>query len=186
MQFSKGMLHDLKSVSLLSSRKDWEYAGKLDIQQKKGKLVYKGITYHTSERNDGVDADVIKVAWDGPLTYHTHPCPMEGFHTSLPSDADFKTYIMGHPRLWTNLVCDRDGFYVVRLTDPTALPLPHVVQDTLTDMRTEPFLWTRRVNHDGREYFKTNPEEWKEFVNHDMHPRLMDRFGISLEYWDYN
>lgn len=79
MQFTSGMLHDLKSVARLSSRRDWEYAGKLDIQQKKGKLVYKGITYHTSERNDGVDADVIKVAWDGPLTYHTHPAPWKGF-----------------------------------------------------------------------------------------------------------
>lgn len=184
MQFTSGMLHDLKSVAQLSSRRNWEYAGKLDVQRKRGKFVYKGITYHTSKRDDGVDSDVIKLAWDGPLTYHTHPCSLEGFHASLPSDKDFKTYIKGHPYLWTNLICDRDGFYVIKLTDPKALPLPLAVQGMMTDIRMDPFLWSRRVNDDGKEYFKTDIDEWKEFINHDLHPRLMDNFGISVEYWE--
>ena len=52
MQFSKGMLHDLKSVSRLSSRKNWEYAGKFEMGVN-GR--YKGITRHTSEKENQVD-----------------------------------------------------------------------------------------------------------------------------------
>lgn len=185
MNFTSGMIQDLKSVSQLSCRNNWEYAGKLNIRPKGPKLVYRGITHHTSKKKDAIDPDVLRVAWDGPVTYHTHPCTLDGYHTSLPSDADFKAYIKGFPHLWTNIVCDRDGFYVVRLTDIEALPVPHRVQEIMGDIRTEPFLWARRVNHEGAEYFETHPEEWTEFVNDDLHPRLLDLFGISVSYHDY-
>jgi len=178
MNLTHGMIQDLKSVTQLSSRNNWEYAGKLDIRPKGNKMVYRGITRQTSKRRDTVERAILQ----GPVTYHTHPCTLEGFHATLPSDADFRVFIKGFPHLWTNIICDRDGFYVIQLTDPEALPLPKAVEETMEDLRLDPFLWVRRTSHDGSEYYQTNLNEWVDFVNDDFHPRLMDRFGISVSY----
>ena len=182
MKLTPGMIQDLKSVARLSSRNNWEYAGKLDVRPKGSKLVYRGITRQTSKCKDTVEGAVLQ----GPVTYHTHPCTLEGFHTTLPSDADFRVFIKGFPHLWTNIICDRDGFYMVQLTDPEALPLPKAVEDTMADLRLDPFLWVRRVSHEGSEYYHTNLEEWVEFVHDDFHPRMMDQFGISVSYQGYD
>jgi hypothetical protein len=181
MNFTSGMIQDLKSVSQLSCRNNWEYAGKLDVRPKGNKLIYKGITYQTSKKKGVVE----RAALDGPVTYHTHPCTLKGFHATLPSDSDFNAYIKGFPHLWMNIICDRDGFYVIQLTDMEAMPLPKAVEETMADLRLDPFLWVRRVSHEGAEYFRTDLDEWTEFVNDDFHPRMMDQFGISVSYQGY-
>ena len=181
MQLTPGMIQDLQSVARLSSRNNWEYAGKLDVRPKGSKLVYKGITHHTSKKKNMVE----RVALEGPVGYHTHPCTLEGFHATLPSDADLSVYIKGYPHLWTNLLCDRDGFYEIKLTDPDALPIPHRVHTTMMTLRSEPFLMNHRVNDDGMEFYETTPEEWEAFVKDDLHARLYDLFGISVTYRDY-
>jgi hypothetical protein len=175
MQFTQGMLHDLKSVSRLSSRKNWEYAGKFEMGVN-GR--YKGITRHTLEKKNQVDVGTP----DGSPTYHTHPCTLAGFHATLPSNSDFDLYIKGYPFLLTNLLCDRDGFYEIHLTDPHAMPLPHRVHDMMTTLRAEPFLCKRRVNDDGMEFYETTSDEWEAFVKDDLHARLHDLFSISATY----
>tara|TARA_Y100000389_G_scaffold143768_1_gene142079 strand:+ start:653 stop:1201 length:549 start_codon:yes stop_codon:yes gene_type:complete len=169
------MIQDLKSVARLSSRNNWEYAGKLDVGPD---LVYKGITHHTSKKKNLVE----RVALEGPVGYHTHPCTLEGFHATLPSDADLSVYIHGYPTLWTNLLCDRDGFYEIKLTDRYALPVPHRVHATMLTLRSEPFLMKHRVSDDGVEFYETTQEEWSRFVEDDLHTRLYDLFGISVTY----
>ena len=188
MELTPRMIKDLKAVSDMSSRKGWEYAGKLDLKLKGKKVYYGGITRHTSKKKDHISSDVLKRAWDGSITYHTHPCNIDDglFYSTLPSNADLRAFIKGFPYLWTNLILDRNGFYIIQLTDIESLPLPNSVETSMDLLRVEPYLWSRRINHEGFEYFHTTFEEWSGYINKELHPQMLDTFGIDVTYHGYD
>ena len=175
MHLTPGMIQDLKAVSEMSTRKGWEYTGKLDITRKNGKLVYRGITYATSKQRGWVHHELVKEIWDGPVTYHTHP-GIGGNHATLPSDEDFGW--CSKDRM--SIICDQLGYYVIRVqTD-------HKLNDVMRGVRRDPFLRERQINHEGFEYFATTLPEWKNFINHELSPYLLSLHGVDLSYHGYD
>jgi len=175
MYLTPGMIHDLKSVSDLSTRKGWEYAGKLDITRKKGKLVYRGITYATSKQRGCVHHELVRKMWDGPVTYHTHP-GIGGNHATLPSDEDFGW--CSNDRV--SIICDQLGYYVIRVQTDQKL------NDVMRGVRRDPFLRERQINRGGFEYFATTLPEWKNFIDHELSPLLLSLHGVDLSYHGYD
>ena len=195
LHISKTVVKDLKSVNRLSSRKGWEYGGKVKYDKC---MNYKGLTYATSKERRRVDSSVLQSEWsDAPIAYHTHPfflkvVPDEAgpdIFTTLPSNADFESFIKGFPDMQINIICDTRGYYVIDIFESVkngTLPVPQGVFSLMTEIRYEEFLLKRAFGEDGCEYFSTNLPEWKTFINGELHARLYHLYGISMRYYGYD
>lgn len=171
MHLTHGMIQDLKSVSEMSTRKGWEYAGTLDIVNRKGQWIYRGIKYNTSKHRMHVERE----HWDSPVIFHTHP-GISGNYVTLPSNADFNNSEINK----INIICDNLGFYVIKVYNDK---LP---ENVMEGVRRDPFLRVRQVSDNGMEYFAINDlREWKTFINRELNPYLLSLHGIDLKYREY-
>ena len=195
LHISKSVVKDLKSVSKLSSKNRWEYGGKVKYDRC---MNYKGLTYVTSKERARVDASVLETEWsDAPIAYHTHPSLLKvvpdevgpTIFTTLPSDADFESFIKGFPDMQVNIICDARGYYVIDIFEAVkngTVPIPDGVFSLMREVRYEEFLFTRGFGEDKCEYFSTDLQEWKQFINEDLHPRLHELYGISIKFYGYD
>jgi hypothetical protein len=194
LHISKSVVKDLKSVSKLSSKNRWEYGGKVKYDRC---MNYKGLTYATSKERARVDSSVLESEWsDAPVTYHTHPSLLKvipdevgsTIFTTLPSDADFESFIKGFPDIQVNIICDARGYYVIDIFDAVkkgTVPVPEGVFSLMREVRYEDFLYSRGFGEDNCEYFYTDLHEWKWFINEDLHPRLKELYGVSIRFYGY-
>ena len=133
LQITKIVVKDLKSVSKLSSKNRWEYGGKVKYDKR---MNYKGLTYVTSKERARLDASVLGAEWsNAPIAYHTHPSLLQvipdevgsTIFTTLPSNADFESFIKGFPDIQVNIICDARGYYVIDIFDAVRMgtvPVP--------------------------------------------------------------
>jgi len=164
MQLTPGMIHDLRAVSEMSTRKGWEYAGKLDIGYRGDKMVYRGITYTTSKNRMSVHVE--------DCDFHTHP-GIPGNYVTLPSNEDFRSGRM-------HILCDNLGYYIIKVYNN------NVSRNVMEGVRRDPFLRKRQVNDRGMEYFSSTLPEWKNFINHELSPYLLSLHGVDLSYHGYD
>lgn len=195
IQISKSVVKDLKSVSRLSSKNRWEYGGKVKYDKC---MNYKGLTYVTSKERARVDASVLESEWsDAPVAYHTHPSLLQvipdevgpTIFTTLPSDADFESFIKGFPDIQVNIICDARGYYVIDIFDAICVgtvPVPEGVFSFMKEIRYEDFLLNRGFGEEKCEYFSTDLREWKQFINEELHTRLNELYGISIHFYGYD
>jgi hypothetical protein len=179
----------------LSSKNRWEYGGKVKYDRC---MNYKGLTYVTSKERARVDASVLESEWsDAPIAYHTHPSFLQvipdevgpTIFTTLPSDADFESFIKGFPDIQVNIICDARGYYVIDIFDAAkkgTVPVPEGVFSLMKEVRYEDFLLKRSFGEDRCEYFSTDLREWKWFINEDLHPRLNELYGVSIKFYGYD
>ena len=195
LHITKIVVRDLKSVSKLSSKNRWEYGGKVKYDKC---MNYKGLTYVTSRERARVDASVLEKEWtDAPITYHTHPSLLQvipdevgpTIFTTLPSDADFESFIKGFPDIQVNIICDARGYYVIDIFDAIkkgTVPVPEAVYSLMKEVRYEDFLLKRSFGEDRCEYFSTDLREWKWFINEELNGRLNELYGISMKFYGYD
>jgi hypothetical protein len=195
IQISKSVIKDLKSVSRLSSKNRWEYGGKVKYDKC---MNYKGLTYVTSKERARLDASVLESEWsDAPVAYHTHPSLLQvipdevgpTIFTTLPSDADFESFIKGFPDIQVNIICDARGYYVIDIFDAIrvgTVPVPGAVYSLMKEVRYEDFLLNRGFGEEKCEYFSTDLREWKQFINEELHTRLNELYGISIHFYGYD
>lgn len=195
LHITKIVVRDLKSVSKMSSRNRWEYGGKVKYDRC---MNYKGLTYATSKERARVDSSVLEKEWgDAPIAYHTHPSLLKeipdevgpAIFTTLPSDADFESFIKGFPEMQVNIICDARGYYIIDIFDAVkkgTVPVPHQVFSLMKEVRYEDFLYKRGFGEDGCEYFFTGLPEWKEFINNELNVRLNELYGISIKFYGYD
>ena len=195
LHISRSVVKDLKSVSKLSSKNRWEYGGKVKYDKC---MNYKGLTYVTSKERARVDSSVLGAEWsDAPVAYHTHPSLLKvipdevgpTIFTTLPSDADFESFIKGFPNTQVNIICDARGYYVIDIFDAICVgtvPVPEGVFSLMKEVRYEDFLYKRGFGEERCEYFSTDLREWKLFINEDLHPRLNELYGISIKFYGYD
>jgi hypothetical protein len=194
LHISKSVVKDLKSVSKLSSKNRWEYGGKVTYDKC---MNYKGLTYATSKERARVDSSVLESEWsDAPVAYHTHPSLLKvipdelgpTIFTTLPSDADFESFIKGFPGMQVNIICDARGYYVIDIFESVkngTVPVPDGVFSLMREVRYEEFLFSRGFGEDKCEYFSTNLHEWKQFINEELHSRLKELYGVSIRFYGY-
>lgn len=195
LHITKIVVRDLKSVSKLSSKNRWEYGGKVKYDKH---MNYKGLTYVTSKERARVDASVLESEWsDAPVAYHTHPSLLQvipdevgpTIFTTLPSDADFESFIKGFPDIQVNIICDARGYYVIDIFDAVrvgTVPVPEAVYSLMREVRYEDFLLKRSFGEDSCEYFSTGLREWKWFINEELNGRLNELYGISIHFYGYD
>lgn len=195
LQITKIVVRDLKSVSKLSSKNRWEYGGKVKYDKR---MNYKGLTRVTSKERARIDSSVLEPEWsNAPVAYHTHPSLLKvipdevgpTIFTTLPSNADFESFIKGFPDIQVNIICDARGYYVIDILDAVCMstvPLPESVYSLMKEVRYEDFLLKRIFGEDSCEYFSTNLREWKCFINEDLHPRLNELYGVSIKFYGYD
>ena len=195
LHITKIVVRDLKSVSKLSSKNRWEYGGKVKYDKC---MNYKGLTYATSKERARVDSSVLETEWeDAPVAYHTHPSFLQvipdevgpTIFTTLPSDADFESFIKGFPNLQVNIICDARGYYIIDIFDAVkkgTVPVPEGVFSLMKEVRYEDFLLKRSFGEERCEYFSTDLREWKSFINEDLHPRLNELYGVSIKFYGYD
>jgi hypothetical protein len=195
LHITKVVVRDLKSVSKLSSKNRWEYGGKVKYDRF---MNYKGLTYATSKERARVDSSVLETEWeDAPVAYHTHPSFLQvipdevgpTIFTTLPSDADFESFIKGFPNLQVNIICDARGYYIIDIFDAVkkgTVPVPEGVFSLMKEVRYEDFLLKRSFGEERCEYFSTDLREWKSFINEDLHPRLNELYGVSIKFYGYD
>ena len=195
LHISRSVVKDLKSVSKMSSRNRWEYGGKVKYDKC---MNYKGLTYATSKERARVDSSVLEKEWgDAPIAYHTHPSLLKEIpdevgptiFTTLPSDADFESFIKGFPEMQVNIICDARGYYIIDIFDAVkkgTVPVPEGVFSLMKEVRYEDFLLKRSFGEERCEYFSTDLREWKLFINEDLHPRLNELYGVSIKFYGYD
>lgn len=195
LQITKIVVRDLKSVSKLSSKNRWEYGGKVKYDKR---MNYRGLTQVTSKERARIDSSVLEPEWsNAPVAYHTHPSLLKvipdevgpTIFTTLPSNADFESFIKGFPDIQVNIICDARGYYVIDILDAVCMstvPLPESVYSLMKEVRYEDFLLKRTFGEDRCEYFSTNLREWKCFINEDLHPRLNELYGVSIKFYGYD
>jgi hypothetical protein len=195
LHITKIVVRDLKSVSKLSSKNRWEYGGKVKYDKC---MNYKGLTYTTSKERARIDSSVLEEEWsDAPVAYHTHPSLLQvipdevgpTIFTTLPSDADFESFIKGFPDIQVNIICDARGYYVIDIFDAVkkgTVPVPEGVFSLMREVRYEDFLYKRGFGEDNCEYFSADLREWKGFINEDLHTRLNELYGISMKFYGYD
>ena len=195
LHITKIVVRDLKSVSKMSSRNRWEYGGKVKYDKC---MNYKGLTYATSKERTRVDSSVLRKEWeDAPIAYHTHPSLLKEIpdevgptiFTTLPSDADFESFIKGFPNTQVNIICDARGYYIIDIFDAVkrgSVPVPEGVFSLMKEVRYEDFLYKRGFGEDGCEYFYTDLLEWKGFINNELNARLRELYGVSINFYGYD
>src|SRR6056300_844590 len=184
LHITKIVVRDLKSVSKLSSKNKWEYGGKVKYDRC---MNYRGLTYATSKERARVDASVLESEWsDAPIAYHTHPSFLQvipdevgpTIFTTLPSDADFESFIKGFPDMQVNIIFDAVKMGTV--------PVPEAVFSLMKEVRYEEFLLKRAFGEDRCQYFSTDLREWKWFINEELNGRLNELYGISMKFYGYD
>jgi hypothetical protein len=195
LQITKIVVRDLKSVSKLSSKNRWEYGGRVKYDKR---MNYKGLTQVTSKERARIDSSVLETEWtDAPITYHTHPSILKVIpdevgpmiFTTLPSNADFESFIKGFPDMQVNIICDARGYYIIDILDAVCMstvPLPDSVFSLMREVRYEDFLYKRSFSEEKCEYFSTNLPEWKRFINGELNERLNELYGISIHFHGYD
>jgi hypothetical protein len=196
IQLPRQVVNELHSVSKLSSKKRWEYAGSVGIKYDKGTFTFDHATRYTSRERSKISFDVINKAWPSVLTYHTHPAVIHNDHvltenifTTLPSSADFESFIKGFPLMQVNIICDAHGYYLIDLIDSVKeykLPVPLMVNHVMCLFRCQPYIQDCRFSEDGYEYFNTSLEQWKSAINDDLCGILLSMFGIRIQYYGYD
>ncbi len=187
------VVNDLKDVSMLSTKKQWEYAGSIALVYKNQKYIFGEIDHVTSELKNTVS---VESTWMSVLCYHTHPgivytgivSDKELFAT-LPSNADFTAYIVGYPIIQSNVICDAHGYYVIDIIDSIEKfksPLPEAVNKVMKDFRDRPYLREHVFGDSGCEYFCTTLNDWKSTINIELNHLLSRTFGITIKYYGYN
>jgi len=191
VKLSRKVVHDLKEISKLSSVKQWEFAG--DENSK-----FSNPTRITSKKRNQVDSKEIERAWYSEISYHTHPgigyndepvCENTAVFTTLPSNADFESYIKGFPQMQVNIICDSHGYYVIDILNAAydrASPLPEAVFEYMRKLRSTPFMRICVFSDDTVEYFQTTIKNWKRIINEEVHSEMMELFGISIQYYRYD
>ena len=194
VKLSRKVVHDLKEISKLSSVKQWEFAGDVKYENSK----FSKPTRVTSKKRNQVDSKEIERAWYSEISYHTHPgigyneesvCENTPVFTTLPSDADFESYIKGFPQMQVNIICDSHGYYVIDILNAAydrASPLPEAVFEYMRKLRSTPFMRICVFSDDTVEYFQTTIKNWKRIINEEVHSEMMELFGISIQYYRYD
>lgn len=190
----KHTVKSLRGVQTLSNKNRWEYAGAVDfVVDRKNNVVFQEPTYTTSKCKHSVNLEDVDEVWPNVISYHTHPAPPvtarpNAAIVTLPSKADLKAFIMGYPKMQSNLILDSDGFTVVDIhasARDMKLPVPSSVNLVMNNFRHEVTDYRLRDDAcEGFEYFCTSIDEWKNQIkklNHDMY----NLFGISIRYVSY-
>ena len=194
VKLSRKVVHGLKEISKLSSVKQWEFAGDVKYENSK----FSKPTRVTSKKRNQVDSKEIERAWYSEISYHTHPgigyneesvCENTPVFTTLPSNADFESYIKGFPQMQVNIICDSHGYYVIDILNAAydrASPLPEAVFEYMRKLRSTPFMRICVFSDDTVEYFQTTIKNWKRIINEEVHSEMMELFGISIQYYRYD
>lgn len=192
----KHTLKLLKRVQQKSNRDGWEYAGAVDFRvNKRNDIVFLDPTYTTSKSKSSVNLQEVHEVWPNMISYHTHPAPpvrsmSNEAIVTLPSRADLKAYIMGYPKMQSNLILDTDGLTVIDIhaaANNLRLPVPSSV-DVIMDCFRHDMAYDYRLRDeacDGYEYFRLPMDEWKRLI-HNLHGTLHQNFGISMRYMSYD
>lgn len=190
---TRKVVNDLKNVSMLSTKKQWEYAGSIDLVYKNQKHIFGEIELITSEQKHTV---CVESTWMSVLCYHTHPGVVytgivseSDIFATLPSNADFTAYIMGYPTMQSNIICDVHGYYVIDILDSVEkfkLPLPEAVTEVMKDFRKRPYMREHVFEDCGCEYYNTTLNDWRSTINIELNHLLSRTFGIKIKYYSYN
>lgn len=186
----------LRRISQLSRLNEWEYAGAINFRvDKKNTITFMEPTYKTSKSKFSVELEDVKQVWPNVISYHTHPAPWikpinpsRRSYVTLPSHADLNAYIVGYPKMQSNLILDSDGFYIIDIHDSASklkLPVPSSVNLIMDCFRYEiPDEYRVKENTDGFEFFHATVDEWKTVIT-KLHGHLYRTFGISMRYISY-
>ena len=195
VQLSRKVIKDLKKISDLSSKNRWEYAGKFDVISVNNTFSFGEPSFVTSRDRRSVSIDITERVWPSPLTYHTHPSVTQPVSNAceifltLPSNRDFKAFIVGYPEIQTNIICDAHGYYLIDIIgsiDKYKLPLPEAVYREMKEFRKRPFLREHVFSEDGLEYYQATLKDWKQLINDELNAHLTELFGICIRYYGYD
>jgi len=192
-RLTRRVVEDLKHVSMLSTKKQWEYAGSIDLVYINQKHIFGKLEYVTSQKKHTVTVESV---WMSPLCYHTHPGVVytgiiseDHIFATLPSNCDFAMYILGYPQVQCNIICDAHGYYVIDILDSIEqrkLPLPSAVNEVMKDFRQRPYMLEHVFSDSGCEYYDTHLQDWKSTINIELNHLLSRTFGIKIKYYGYN
>jgi hypothetical protein len=166
VKIPRKVIHELKHISDLSSKKKWEYAGSIDCTFKGRQVCFSRPTFVTSRNRRRVTLDTVELVWPSLIGYHTHPAVVQPhlldydsseIFTTLPSNSDFDVCISGFPGMQVNIICDAHGYYVIDILEAV----------------------------DGLEYFHTTLTDWKRCINTELNQQLRELFGITIRYYTY-
>ncbi len=197
VKIPRKVIHELKHISDLSSRKKWEYAGSIACTFKGNQVCFSKPTFVTSRNRRRVTIDTIELVWPSLISYHTHPAVVQPhvlnydsseIFTTLPSNSDFDVCICGFPGMQINIICDAHGYYVIDILEAAEndkIPIHQSVVRFMNDFRQETFMREHAFSEDGLEYFHTTLTEWKRVINTELNQQLRDLFGITIQYYAY-
>jgi len=187
---SKQLVASLRDVSLESSRKMIEYAGKVDISNTTNKIVkLLSPTKMTSYMRGTVNPSPSILST--LITYHSHPSPeslgsnlneFKNYHT-LPSNTDLITYVAQYPRMQANIILDTNGYYVIDLVEGENHNIEIIKKQF--NMYISKTLKGHELAVDGYLYYVINPTNWKWLINGDLN-NFMKNYGVSIKYYTWS
>jgi len=197
VKIPRKVIRDLKHISDLSSKRNWEYAGNIECKIKENSVSFSKPTFVTSMSRRKVGIDTIELIWPSLIGYHTHPAIVRPqlldydnneIFTTLPSNPDFDVCIYTYPEMQTNIICDAHGYYIIDILDAAKnnkIPIPSSVAKVMGEFRQRPFLKEHAFSEDGLEYFHSTLIQWKRLINLELNQLLKKEFGITIRYYAY-
>jgi hypothetical protein len=191
------IVKQLKEVSRLSTKNKWEYAGGVSVNFNNNEYTFGNLSRTTSKKRSTVSLDDIESVWPNTITYHTHPGVAlndsviddhNEIFTTLPSNADFESFILGYPEMHTNIICDLHGYYVIDIFESFEKknsPIPVCVSYTMGEFRKRPIINHKVFSEDNCEYFSTTIHDWRRIINFELNYHLRKKFGITIRYYGY-
>ena len=185
-------INKLWTISRVSSLEKIEFAGGVDFGFNNKRLSFDTPTCVTSKMRAQVSPQHIKTVWPQLIVYHTHPkCgknPEGGITATLPSSADFHSFIELSPDIQVFIICDAHGYCVIDLIDSWESfeqPSLSVVREIMSNFRHLDEVKTSAYSSESLEYFRTTQMEWKHLVNSILCKELNRLCGISIQYYSY-
>lgn len=202
IRLPKRVIDELKSINNLSSIQRYEYAGKISFETSRtgsNEVKFNTPGRFTSHERGKVAASIVNLIRNYYITYHTHPAPTSRIANSnnnsraryftLPSGADFETYVKAYPKMQANIIADAHGYYVIDVIEAAnrkVSPNPRTINRAMEWIKSLNFIKSRTRNIDNYEYFESTLTEWKNTINTELNPYMLKHFGVSIKYYGYN
>lgn len=123
------------------------------------------------------------------IVYHTHPVPLSVDQLfTLPSEPDFRAYILNYPSIQANIILENQGYYIIDLieTDVMRKPNPANVVALFKKLTSGDRFRKIQVTWRGLGYTRTTRDLWLKFMNNYVNPIMRKQFGISVRYYLWN
>lgn len=122
------------------------------------------------------------------IVYHTHPVPESNAPLfTIPSEADFRSYIRYYPSIQANLILENQGYYVIDLIETNMQkPNPNDVVSLFNTLTSGNKYMAVQVEWAKLGYSRTTRNRWLKFVNEYIDPIMRKQFGISVRYYTWD